>query len=100
MAMGLLCYSTIFCELIRMQLTAIRRQFPDMVINLYIWVFCSLVIMGYIMQSFGLASDYGCFQLASIMGTVGFKNIKRIKTYYPDMEPTPRDHTIVYECTK
>jgi len=27
--------------------------------------------MGYIMQSFGLAADYGCFQLASIIGTVG-----------------------------
>src|SRR5690606_15192367 len=47
------------------------RQFADMVINLYIWVFGSLVIMGYIMQFFGLAPDYGCFQLASIIGTVG-----------------------------
>lgn len=68
-------FFSIFCALVGSQLTAIRRQLPDMVLNLYIWVFCSLVIMGYIMQSFGLASDYGCFQFASILGTVGLFEI-------------------------
>lgn len=71
MVTGMFCYFNIFCQLVSTQLTAVRSQLVDMVINLYIWVFCSLVIMGYIMQSFGLAADYGCFQLASIIGTVG-----------------------------
>jgi hypothetical protein len=71
MMTGRLCYVDIFCKLVATHLLTIRRQFPDMIINLYIWVFCSLVIMGYIMQSFGLVANYGCFQLASIIGTVG-----------------------------
>src|SRR5579872_5836871 len=66
---------TIFCKLVATQLKTVRQQLFDMVINLYIWAFCSLIIMGYIMQSFGLTADYGCFQLASIVGTVGLFEI-------------------------
>lgn len=71
MVKSLWCYKDIFCQLVSTHMITIRSQIKDMVINLYIWAFCSLVIMGYIMQSFGLASDYGCFQLAGIIGTVG-----------------------------
>jgi len=62
---------TIFFKLVETQLCAVRSQWFDMIFNLYIWVFCSLVVLGYIMQSFGLAADYGCFQLAGIIGTIG-----------------------------
>jgi ABC-2 type transport system permease protein len=64
-------FMDIFCKLVATHVLAIRKQFCDMVINLYVWVFCSLVIMAYLMQSFGLAANYGCFQFASIIGTVG-----------------------------
>ncbi|HEV7620424.1 MAG TPA: hypothetical protein VGO09_01750 [Flavisolibacter sp.] len=62
-------------KLVVTQLHTVRQQLFDMVINLYVWAFCSLIIMGYIMQSFGLAADYGSFQLASIVGTVGLFEI-------------------------
>jgi len=65
----------LFRQLVATQLYTVRQQLFDMVINLYIWAFCSLIIMGYIMQSFGLTADYGCFQLASIVGTVGLFEI-------------------------
>src|SRR5579862_2492141 len=65
----------LFRQLVATQLYTVRQQLFDMIINLYIWAFCSLIIMGYIMQSFGLAADYGCFQLASIVGTVGLFEI-------------------------
>jgi len=39
-------------------------------------------------------------EMDALLKTVGFKNIRRIKTYYPELEPSPRDHTIAYECTK
>lgn len=65
----------IFCKLVATHIHAIRKQFVGMVINLYIWAFCTLVIMGYIMQSFGLSADYGVFQFAGIVGTVGLFEI-------------------------
>src|SRR5260221_8135141 len=68
-------YCSLFRTLVVTQLYTVRQQLFDMVINLYIWAFCSLMIMGYIMQSFGLALDYGSFQLAGIVGTVGLFEI-------------------------
>jgi hypothetical protein len=68
-------YAPIFYKLTKTRFYIARQELFDKVINLYIWVFCSLVVMGYVMQSFGLASSYGCFQLATIMGTVGLFEI-------------------------
>jgi hypothetical protein len=68
-------YFALFYRLVVTHLYTVRQQLFDMVLNLYIWAFCSLIIMGYIMQSFGLAADYGSFQLASIIGTVGLFEI-------------------------
>ncbi len=65
----------IFYKLIKTRFYIARQELFDKVINLYIWVLCSLVIMGYVMQSFGLGANYGCFQLATIMGTVGLFEI-------------------------
>ena len=61
----------IFCKLVATNFYIARQEMVGKTINLYVWVFCSLVIMGYVMQSFGLATDYGCFQLATVIGTIG-----------------------------
>lgn len=68
-------FADIFYKLTKTRFYIARQELFDKVINLYIWVFCSLVVMGYVMQAFGLASNYGCFQLATIMGTVGLFEI-------------------------
>lgn len=72
---GLFRYTDIFCKLVGTNLIIARQHIVDQIVNLYIWTCCTLVIMGYIMQSFGLASNYGCFQLASIVGAVGLFEI-------------------------
>ena len=72
---GVFRYKDIFCRLVATNLIIARQHIADQVINLYIWACCTLVIMGYIMQSFGLASNYGCFQFASIVGAVGLFEI-------------------------
>lgn len=90
-------YFSIFSALVCTHLTAVRSQLCDMVINLYIWVFCALVIMGYIMQSFGLASNYGCFQFASILGTIGlFEIYSNVSKNVMDIDG---DRTISYYLT-
>jgi ABC-2 type transport system permease protein len=68
-----LVYSSfsIFYRLVCTNFYIARRELIGNIINFYIWAFCSLVVMGYIMQEFGLAHDYGCFQLATVIGTVG-----------------------------
>jgi len=68
-------FTDIFYKLTKTRFYIISKELFDKVLNLYIWVFCSLVVMGYVMQAFGLASSYGCFQLATIMGTVGLFEI-------------------------
>src|SRR5438132_6093403 len=68
-------FAPIFYKLTRTRFYIASQELFDKVINLYIWVFCSLVVMGYVMQAFGLVASYGCFQLATIMGTVGLFEI-------------------------
>ncbi len=97
MSTHIISYWVLFRALVTTQLYTVRQQLADMVINLYIWAFCSLVIMGYIMQSFGLAADYGCFQLASIVGTVGlFEIYGNVTRNVIDFEG---DRTISYYLT-
>lgn len=64
-------YCNIFCKLVATNFHIARQELYSQLINFYIWAFCSLIVMGYIMQEFGLAADYGSFQLATVMGTVG-----------------------------
>jgi ABC-type polysaccharide/polyol phosphate export permease len=71
MSTHLFRFSDILCKLIKAHFYIARQALPGKIINFYVWAFCSLVVMGYIMQEFGLASDYGCFQLATVIGTVG-----------------------------
>jgi hypothetical protein len=67
--------SDIFYQLFATNFYIAMQGLYDKVINLYIWAFCSLVVMGYIMQQFGLASDFGNFQLTTVIGTVGLFEI-------------------------
>jgi|SRR5579872_2950448 len=66
---------SIFYKLTATNFHIARQEFKSEIINFYIWAFCSLVVMGYVMQEFGLATDYGCFQLATMIGTVGLFKI-------------------------
>jgi ABC-2 type transport system permease protein len=71
MKMGIFRFADIFCKLVATNFYIARQELGGQIINFYIWAFCSLVVMGYVMQAFGLAADYGSFQLATVMGTVG-----------------------------
>jgi len=64
-------FMDIFLKLVRTRFFIARQELLGKLINVSIWAFCSLVIMGYVMQAFGLVSDYGSFQLATVIGTVG-----------------------------
>lgn len=68
-------FADIFYKLTKTRFLIAFEEIWGKTINLYIWAFCSLVVMGYVMQAFGLATDYGCFQLATVIGTVGLFEI-------------------------
>src|SRR5438445_1882644 len=72
---GIFRFAGIFCKLVVTNFYIARQELKGQIINFYIWAFCSLIVMGYIMQEFGLAVDYGCFQLATVIGTVGLFQI-------------------------
>src|ERR1700757_3711361 len=64
-------FSDILYKLTKTHFYIAGRQLFDEAINLYIWAFCSLIVMGYIMQGYGLTNEYGCFQLATVIATIG-----------------------------
>lgn len=65
-------FFSIFYNLFITHLTIMLDQLGGKIANLYIWAICSLFVTGYVMQSFGLTSDFGNFQLATTIATVGF----------------------------
>ena len=75
MNMVIFRFADIFYKLTATRFYIAHQELFGKVINLYIWVLCSLVVMGYVMQGFGLVTSYGCFQLATVMGTVGLFEI-------------------------
>ncbi len=75
MSISVFRFTDIFCKLVRTHFYIAQQQLVSKIFNIYIWAFCSLIVMGHIMQEFGLANDYGCFQLATIVGTVGLFEI-------------------------
>lgn len=75
MNLALFRFFDIFYKLVCTHFYIARRQFLDKSVNLYIWAACSLVVMGYVMQGYGLSSDYGAFQLATVIGTIGLFEI-------------------------
>lgn len=64
-------YASIFWQLTTTDFYISYQQLIGKMVNLYIWAFCSIVVMGYVMQEFGLAGDYGVFQLATVIGSIG-----------------------------
>jgi ABC-2 type transport system permease protein len=72
---GIFRFAGIFCKLVATNFYIARQELSTQIVNFYIWAFCSLIVMGYVMQEFGLAANYGCFQLATVIGTVGLFQI-------------------------
>lgn len=64
-------FSDIWYKLTKTHFYVARQNLVGKAVNLYVWAFCSLIVMGYIMQEYGLAHNYGCFQLTTIIGTIG-----------------------------
>lgn len=64
-------YLQVCKELVRADLCIFRQLFFDKFIDITIWVILSLVIMAYVMPFFGLAADYGIFQLAGLIAAAG-----------------------------
>jgi hypothetical protein len=58
-------------SLIHYRLFSARRHVKDKIINWTIWLTGMLIVMGYLMQYFGLREDFGVFQLAGIFAVVG-----------------------------
>lgn len=87
----------IFFKLMGMRLLIIRQQMFDKVFNLYIWAFCTLVIMGHVMQAFGLSGSFGIFQLAGVLATAGlFEMYGNVAMTIMDLEG---DRSIEYYLT-
>ena len=87
----------IFKQLMRLKLTNIRNKFVEKIVNIYIWSGCTLLVMGYLMQSSGLAKNFGTFQLASILAVIGlFELYGNTATLVSDFEG---DRIIAYYLT-
>jgi hypothetical protein len=61
----------VFKSLAHYRLFSESRRALDKLINWAIWTTGMLVVMGYLMQSFGLSEDFGVFQLAGIFAVIG-----------------------------
>ncbi len=78
--MGCLRFFGIFCSLVKTNLLVARKGVKDQIFNLYIWSGITLMIMGYLMQQFGLMGGYGAFQFASIVSVVGLFEVYNAST--------------------
>ncbi len=90
-------HPNIFKQLLRAKLTNIWSVLAEKIINIFVWAGCVIFVAGYLMQSFGLAKDFGPFQLAGILACVGlFELYGNTATLVSDLE---NDQTIVYYLT-
>ncbi len=71
MNMSLTFYCNVFWNMLAEEMIVFRENFVDKIINLSIWVSITAAIFGYIMPAFGLAADYGSFQLAGLIASAG-----------------------------
>lgn len=62
---------SIFKSLVYYRLFSVKATFMDKFINTGIFVAGTIVIMGYMMQYFGLDANFGVFQCAGILAIVG-----------------------------
>ena len=87
----------IFKQLVCLKFTNIRQVLFDKFINFYIWAGCSMLVSGYLMQSFGTSDSFGPFQLGGIIASVGiFELYGNAVTFVSDLEG---DRTIAYDLT-
>lgn len=87
----------IFQQILRAKLTNVRSVLKSKIIDYYIWVGSTILVMGYLMQSFGLAKDFGVFQFASIFACTGmFELSGNVATLVADFEG---DRIIAYYLT-
>lgn len=66
-----LSYFYLFKELLFTDFAILRQVIVDQSVNLVIWVTANILVMGYLMPSFGLAESYGNFILAGLCGSAG-----------------------------
>src|SRR5579885_3453477 len=64
-------YFNVFKNLLKIDLKLFGEIIWNKVIDLFIWVVCTLLIMGYVMPLLGLTNDYGVFQLAGLVASAG-----------------------------
>jgi ABC-2 type transport system permease protein len=84
-------------QLIRIKFVNARQVLFDKFLNFYIWAGCSMLVAGYLMQSFGTSESFGPFQLGGIIASVGiFELYSNAVTFVSDLEG---DRTIAYYLT-
>lgn len=87
----------VFKQLLRLKFVNIRTTLTNKFINLAIWVGCTLFVMGYLLQAFGLAGNYGAFQFGGILAAVGlFELYGNAIAVVVDLK---NDRTITYYLT-
>lgn len=64
-------YFNVCKNLITIDLIIFRQMFVDKFIDLSIWVVLTTLVTAYIMPYFGLATDFGIFQLGAIIAAAG-----------------------------
>ena len=64
-------YFNVFKNLIAIDLLIFRQMFMDKFIDLSIWVVLTTVVTSYIMPYFGLANNFGVFQLGGLIAAAG-----------------------------
>lgn len=87
----------IFVTLIRQKLVSLMPELLNSVINVWIWVGLTGFVAGYLLQHFGMAQDFGPFQFAAAVGTLGlFEYWVWIFDLLGDIE---NDNVIGYQLT-
>jgi ABC-2 type transport system permease protein len=64
-------YFNVFKALVCADLKVFKQSLIDKCIDIGIWVILTIVVMGYVMQHFGLAHDFGPFQFAGVLAAIG-----------------------------
>jgi ABC-2 type transport system permease protein len=83
--------------LIRRDLRVFREDFWGKLIDTGLLLFTTIIIFGYFLPSYGLASDYGSFLLVGVIAGFGFfEVIGKVSMMIADMEG---DRTILYTLT-
>lgn len=90
-------YSHVFWQLLKTELGMIKKSFWDKLINAMIWSSAVIIIMAYVMPSFGLAKNFGVIQALGVVTSImGFELYGSITKFFADAEG---DRHIAYLLT-